>query len=328
MDEIAITFLWDQWSQLGLSGSTTRDDHWAMDPEALVLLTLRAGPRDARLFDEVLDWLCVNGRWISAKRLRNLAKGNERDERLVDAAISWVGSHETSLQLWKSPTRSEVVAAELEPLADLYVGAPDPSFAAQGLAWPRAKRSKKSQSPDLARPVALALQLRALLGTGARAEVVRYLYLIAPREASVAEIASAAGFGKRNASNTLHDLDAAAAVRRTNAGNGHRYALFANRWDPVLGVGIAEDRPLFVPWTAMLDIVARLADWSVEHRNNQKSDYMLASDARQVVDELRSELDAVGIRIPVGTSVLGEEYLPAFEALTQEIAAALDASVS
>jgi len=144
-----------------------------MDPEALVLLTLRAGPRDARLFDEVLDWLCVNGHWINAKRLRNLAKGNERDERLVDAAISWVGSHETSLQLWKSPARKEVVAKELEPLADLYVGAPDPSFAAQGFAWPRAKRSKKSQSPDLARPIASALRLRALLGTGARAEVVR-----------------------------------------------------------------------------------------------------------------------------------------------------------
>jgi hypothetical protein len=326
MDQIAIAFLWDQWSQLGLSGAPASDDIWVMDPEALLLLTLRMGPSDPRLFDEVLDWLCANGRWISTKRLRNLAAGIERDERLADAVLAWVGVHESSLQLWKGAPRGATQRAkkeELEPLGDLYVGEPDVSFAEWGFAWPGAKRSHKSQHVDTERPVALAFRLRALLGVGARAEVVRYLYSIAPKEAPVAEIAAAAAFGKRNANNTLRDLATAKTVRRTTVGNEHRYGLFADRWDHLLGAGAPEYRPNHVAWIPLLSSVARFAEWSATHRAAEKSAYMLASDARQLIDELRPSLEAAGIALPSGPGVIGEDYFPAFELLTQQIATAL-----
>lgn len=329
MDAVAISFLWDQWSQLGLSGSTAADDAWAMDPEALILLTLRTGPGDPRLFDEVLDWLCTNGRLISTKRLRNLAKGDHRDERLVDSALAWVGTHQSSLQLWNSHSQAtETSEDELEPLADLFVGDPDPSFALRGFAWPRAMRSLKSQPVDMDRTVALSFRLRALLGVGARAEVVRYLYATAPKDASVAEIARAAAFGKRNANNTLGDLESAKAVRRTTVGNEHRYSLFAESWDHLLGVGAPEQRPEHVDWISLLDAVARLASWSVKHRGETNTDYMLASDARHIADQLRPTLEAAGISVPSGAAVLGEAFLPAFETLTREVAARLTAGVS
>ncbi len=320
MDEVAISFLWDQWSQLGLSGSTAADDAWAMDPEALILLTLRTGPRDPRLFDEVLDWLCTNGRWISTKRLRNLAKGDHRDERLVDSMLAWVGTHESSLQLWNNHSRAtETREGKLEPLADLFVGSPDPSFAARGFAWPRAKRSHKSQPVDMGRRVALSFRLRALLGVGARAEVVRYLFATAPDDASVAEIASAAAFGKRNANNTLRDLESAKAVRRITVGNEHRYTLFAGSWDPLLGARAPEYRPEYVDWISLLGALAHLANWSAKHRDEEHSDYMLASDARHIADQLRPTLEAAGLAVPSGAAVLGEAFLPAFQALTADL---------
>lgn len=328
MDEVAIAFLWDQWSQLGLSGSATSHDTWAMDPEALILLTLRTGPQDPRLFDEVLDWLCVNGRWISTKRLRNLAKQNDRDERLVDAALTWVGTHESSLQLWNSASKApRAREAPLEPLADLFVGAPDPAFASRGFAWPTAKRSHKSQPVDTGRAVALTFRLRALLGAGARAEVVRFLYSTAPHESSVAEIASAAAFGKRNANTMLRDLESAKAVRRTAVGNEHRYSLFAEGWDPLLGAGAPECRPEHVDWITFLDVVARLADWSREHRDRELSDYMLASDARAIADELHPALTAIGFSVREGSSVVGEAFFPAFGSMLVEIVDALNVAL-
>lgn len=325
MDEVAISFLWNQWSQLGLSGSTTADDRWSMDLEALILLTLRVGPADPRLFDEVLDWLCENGRWVSTKRLRNLAKGADRDERLVDAALGWAGTHESSLQLWadsRLATRS--AEHELEPLADLFVGAPDPAFASRGFAWPRAERSHKSQTVDMGRAVALAFRLRALLGVGARAEVVRYLYTTAPTETSVAEIASAAAFGKRNANNTLRDLESAKTVRRVSVGNEHRYNLLAASWDLLLGFRAPEDRPEHIDWISLLDAIARLANWSVTHREGEHSHYMLASDARHIADQLRPALAAVGISVPSGPAVLGEAFYSAFGSLVADVAKVLN----
>ena len=323
MDEVALSFLWAQWSQLGLSGSATSDDTWATDPEALILLTLRVGPQDPRLFDEVLDWLCVNGRWISAKRLRNLAKGDDRDERLVDAALAWVGTHESSLQLWNSTTDA-APAKDLEPLADLFVGAPDPAFASRGFAWPNAKRSHKSQAVDTGRAVALAFRLRALLGAGARAEVVRFLYSTAPHESSVTEIATAAAFGKRNANTMLRDLESAKAVRRVSVGNEHRYSLFAASWDPLLGAGTPEYRPGHIDWITLLGVVSRLADWSREHRDGESSDYMLASDSRHVADQLRSSLTVLGFSVPDGSAVVGEAFFPAFGSMLAEVADALN----
>ena len=174
----------------------------------------------------------------------------------------------------------------------------------------------------------MALLLRALLGVGARAEIVRYLYTTAPGEASVAEVAFASAFGKRNTGNTLRDLASAKAVRRITAGNEHRYTLFADAWDPLLGAPGPEYRPDFVDWISLLDAAAQLVHWSARHRETKKSDYLLASDARQLVDDLRSAFDAVRIPVPDATGAHGEAFLPVFDALLQNVAAALNVEPS
>ena len=117
-DEAIADWIWGQWAQIGLSGSTRRRDRWAVDPEALYLFGLRFGLREPRLFGELLDWLRENGRLVSAKRLRNLAR-DPWSRRLIDAALAWAGTHNRLLQLWAWPVRkTQARAAELEPLAE------------------------------------------------------------------------------------------------------------------------------------------------------------------------------------------------------------------
>lgn len=87
-----VNFAWDQAVQMGVSGHTDRDDRWSVDPEALLMFTLRAAWIDPRLFDEVLDWMRLNLDVISAQRLRNFARADEC-ERLASAALSWASTY-------------------------------------------------------------------------------------------------------------------------------------------------------------------------------------------------------------------------------------------
>lgn len=80
---------------MGVFARAERRDPWAIDPEALLLFTLEIGRDDPRLFDEVLDWLVVNERLVSVRRLRNLAR-DEADKALVGAGTDMGGALATS----------------------------------------------------------------------------------------------------------------------------------------------------------------------------------------------------------------------------------------
>src|SRR3989304_5436817 len=69
-----LDLLWRQWSALGVPGRTTIEERRVVDPESLLLISLTVGRYDARLFDEILDWLVVNGAFLNVQRLRNLMK--------------------------------------------------------------------------------------------------------------------------------------------------------------------------------------------------------------------------------------------------------------
>lgn len=66
-----LTFSWDQWTQMGVSGRSDRSDRWATDPEGLLVFSLVVGRHEPRLFDEILDWMTLNLRLISIQRLHN-----------------------------------------------------------------------------------------------------------------------------------------------------------------------------------------------------------------------------------------------------------------
>jgi hypothetical protein len=310
MQEVT-TFLWDQWTQLGLAGVSTRRDRWAIDPEALLLLGLRAADADPRLFGETLDWLRCNGRLVSAKRLRNLAR-DEESRRRVDAALAWAGMHEPSLQLWARGIPDPAPRNQLIPLADLSVREPDAAFASFGLLWPKTEPSRKSAAADVLRTVALAFRLRLFFGVGARAEAIRYLLTTDRPESSVAEVARAAGFGKRNIADALGALASAGVVGLLLRGNEHRFTIDTGKWSGVLQVP-ADDLPCAVDWIGLLPVVWRILAWFDEDAASGRSPYLRASEARLLMAEVRPALAAGGIAVPDGRDAHGEAYWSVFE---------------
>src|SRR3989337_1561409 len=83
-----LDLLWRQWSALGVPGRTTIEERRVVDPESLLLISLTVGRYDARLFDEILDWLVVNGAFLNVQRLRNLMKRFDFQSQAQLAAIS------------------------------------------------------------------------------------------------------------------------------------------------------------------------------------------------------------------------------------------------
>ena len=73
-----LAFAWDQWAQMGVFGAARRADRWGSRSGGTAALHAGGRAWDARLFDEVLDWLALNERLVSVQRLRNLY----RDERI------------------------------------------------------------------------------------------------------------------------------------------------------------------------------------------------------------------------------------------------------
>lgn len=301
---------WNQWSQLGVSGpAPRRRDERAADPEALLLFTLEIGRTDPRLFDEVLDWLALNEPLVSVHRLRNLC-ATPVDRALVDAALAWT-AHVRGRTSTPPATKA---TDELEPLfADAPVAGNqlDPAFKFHGFARPPLNRSNKSQPPRLREPIAFALRLRRLLGVGARAEVIRALLTIrAPRLANKV-ITASAGFAQRNVREALTHLVEAGAVTRVDLADERFYKIDPTAWAAVLGLPAAPDLPLHEDWIPAYRALTAIARWLRQPGLDDLSPYMLASQARTLMNEVDADLRYIGVPTDLYTAH-GADYWDQF----------------
>jgi hypothetical protein len=312
-----MSFLWDEWVQIGLSGTTSRKDGWAIDPEPLIVTTLRIGARDPRLFDEMLDWLRENGRLVSVQRIKNLTRNMPQERQLADAALAWAGAHSTSLRAWmgKGPLQSWDVI----DLATIRAAKMDPVLEANGVRWPLVQPSGKSTPPDLDLPSGLSFRFRHLFGLGARAEVLRFLWSSEEGgHATARRIAEASGFAKRNVQDVLNSLSELDALFVEPRGNEYVYGLHPAGWADVLGIPIDEawNRwPHFLDWIALSRVLTRTASFINQAGETQPSDYLLSSRGRDLVEGISDELRHLGIEVPRIDKGDGEAFLSALDSL-------------
>ncbi|MGC1165933.1 MAG: hypothetical protein WA862_07490 [Solirubrobacterales bacterium] len=309
------SFLWDQWGQMGLLAASARRDRWAADPEALLLLSFEVGREDPRLFEEVLDWMLVNERLLSTQRLRNLCQ-DDADRTLACAAIAW-------LREWRRKGR--VPEPELAPAGELaeplFLGdrapfeRPDPAFLEFGLlkAWRHPER--RSGQPDLVAPINLALRLRSLLGIGARAEVARVLLTADAPRMSVQALAASTGYAKRNVQEAAASLRAAGVASSSTLGNEQRFALPREHWLTLLELPQA---PQHVDWPQLFRAQRVLLRWLRKRDGEELSDYMLASEARALLERIAPDLHFVGIPVAL-TGPSGADYWPHFVKFVEDL---------
>jgi hypothetical protein len=317
------SFAWAQWAQLGVFAPSDRSDRAAADPEALLLFTFEVGRDDPRLFDEVLDWLLTNQALISVQRLRNLCVDDE-DRALVEGALAWVARWQPQARF--APARDVLGRREPHPLfrgSKLQVRSPDPAFARVGLLKPATEPSKKSRQPDPLAPISFAFRMRQLFGVGSRAEVVRYLIANPASDNSAQAVAIAAGYAKRNISETLTVLSASRLVTVYEHGNEHRYYLDRAAWGQLLGFN-PETWPTHHDWLQLLRALRRVSRWLSEPRLVQLTPYMLASEARELVSQIEADLNFSGIPVSATTDASGEQYWDTFADAVQRALTSLN----
>lgn len=304
----------------GVLASPKRVSPWAADPEALIVFTLEVARADPRLFDEMLDWTLLNERLLSVRRLRAVC-ASAADRALVDAAIGWLA--------WQRPrarlkARSASNGSSLAPL--FHGGGPvteaDPSFAAAGLLRPPLAPSRKSCAPDLAAPINLGLRLRAILGVGIRAEVIRVMLGMRAPWMTAQTLARTSGYAKRNVHEALGGLVEAQVVRSFTVGGEQRYAIDKDIWAALLQRSPAA-LPSHRDWPQLFSALRAILRWSKEEARTSDSDYLLASGARQLLDRLRPELSFAGIASHRSVTVDNADR--ELERVTDSLLSALDA---
>jgi DNA-binding transcriptional ArsR family regulator len=300
-------FAWNQWSQMGVSGAAPDiRERRAADPEALLLLTLEVGRHDPRLFDEVADWLVLNESLISVQRLRNLCV-DDTDRALVDGALTWVSRWRPRARL--AGKTSVDGDATLRPL---FVGLslpnvpPEPSFARVGFARPDFEPSHQSQAPDYSAPINLAFRLRRFLGVGVRAEVVRNLLTTDAPSVTAGVAQASAGFSRPNVREALAQLQDAGVVERRGRGSEVFYSLRRDDWAQLLAIRPGE-LPQQRDWIQTLGSLRLILRWLYEDRTESLSDYMRASEARALLDELEPDLRFAGFAVE-GRQATGADF--------------------
>jgi hypothetical protein len=319
-----LDFAWRQWAQVGVSATVEGADLWAVDPEALILFTIGVARRDPRLFDEMLDWMALNHELLSTQRLRNLTGRFPLPSGLVAAVAAW--TRQTSPVSSGQPDPSQDREPVFNPEVSAFVSRPDPVFAEHGFLRSPAARTGKSHEPNPALPVNLSFRLRHLFGPGGRSEAMRVLLTYSAGPLDAARIADEAGFAKRNISDVLTSLAASGAIKATWAGNERHFMAYHQRWEALLNPDKPLKMPSFVSWVHLLPAALKIIIWLDERADTSESEYIIASQARRLMNDITSDLQTAGVDIQHLQSAHGSAYLPVFTEAADSVLARLGAS--
>jgi hypothetical protein len=250
--DAASNLAWSHWTALGVAGVVSPPST-AVDPEALILMTVALGDADPRLLDEATDW-CVrySKRFVSLSRLRNLR---------VDL--------------------DDVIGEALDELAATV-------NQHAGTKWPTAARprryvpSGKSKLDRLDHLSHALLRMRCAFGISARAEILHMLLTAHSQNHWIGAAAfTELGYSKRNIAVILDDLVLAGilSVRRLGNTNGYKLVQSAHLkrlLDPVPGRSPR--------WHLRMPLIAHFI--SLDRRITGKEPLVRSVEAKRLVDQL------------------------------------------
>lgn len=312
-----LDLLWRQWSALGVPGRTTIEERRVVDPEALLLLSLTICRYDARLFDEILDWLVVNGAFLNVQRLRNLMKRFDFQSQAQLSAISALLMKTSNDPLKWKRLASPRPPRNPEPLFFLKSGKPipmpdekAPEFSACGLLrGPIKLRGHAQPFPTMGMP-SLLLRLRALLGVNARCEL--FCLLAAAEEIHPADVARQTGYSPRTVQNTLAEMSRSGVVQMRSGNREKWYCLQSGVLDHLLK---PEGSPTpSVNWAPLFRALEILWIGVIDPKRQNLDPLTLASEWRRLGKEMRPLLADAGWgrQLEDDRSFRGVEYSAVF----------------
>lgn len=169
--ERLLNALWPVLGAWGLSGPGLGVPPVAVDPEAFLILVLVLARGDARLFDELLDLLARNQDRFMRPRLKALLRSVDGE---TQGLVAGAWNCATGVALDEAPNPTDLQPLFLDGGQRDLLEAPGP-MAPWGWARPPFVPSGKSRPPRPDALPCLAFKLRAILGAGAKSEILRVL---------------------------------------------------------------------------------------------------------------------------------------------------------
>lgn len=311
---------------LGVLGEAKAEDQWVIDPEALLVFTLKIARYEPRLFDEVMDWLVTNGKWIDMQRLRGILRHCSFETSRLIGAVSEFLASQGQERKWRnlagtnfkniSDKQEKLFRLKGKPIRKLILDIDvDKTFAKYGFIREVLLPSKKSREVIPNAKITLRFMLRALFGIGSRAECI--LYLLTHDGGHPSEIADSIGLSVRGTQDALIELSKSSLVlTRIKGKRKIEYWLSQERWWEFFSRGNFEEmkRPVWIDWIALYRALSDVWE-TLEKLQKTKSEYMKSSKLRDAMGVVGNKLARSGIDIPTipGRDVRPENYKKAFE---------------
>lgn len=316
--------LWRQWSALGVPGHLA-GGRAMIDPEALLLVSSAFARYDARLFDEMFDWLRTNGTWINVLRLTRLQKEHALGDASILGAMAEHLTEDSANLKWKVLLKAEPAKEPSALFPHLAVmGRTDEKFARWGWLRPPIERRNLGRPPRTDQPSTFIIKLRALFGRQSRAEVLAWLL---SRDAGhPAQVARETGYSRGSVQNVLNELELSGHVQASRRGREKHFSAVKSQWRFLLTWTDepTAEFPQWLPWSALFSLVRHVHDVVERPGFETYSDDLQAIELNRVMEpvaaQLREESYAPTIeKFPVvgGTSVVLFELRRMIEELDQ-----------
>lgn len=315
--EQLLNFIWRQWSALGVSGYGEGEDRWVIDPEALLLFTCTMGRYEPRLFDEVLDWLDLNGRFINIQRLKTISKKESFQGVEVLSAIAGLMSRRAAMRKWG---RLGEIIDEGKVPEDLFYkkdGEPMPSFGEldqdfmkYGFRRGPLKFRGYSKPPRTLPPSGLIYKLRSFLGVNARCEIM--LYLLTHESGHPARIARETYYYQKTIQDTLIDMTFSGLVQVRSRGREKHYWLNHEQWSAFLPA--TGESPVWITWSPFFSALEKIWRKLNQPELSTLDPLLQSSELRKLMREVKPDIQRAGFArvLSDDSAYPGEEYTNIF----------------
>lgn len=257
------------WAELGVGSGVSRHDWQAIDLEPLIIFTASLAGAGDGFVDSTIHWCAGNAASISLPRLRSLAPHFSAATRKA-----FTDYMRATTELAGARSESHQVGPQT--------------------------------SPDIQRPALIQLRLRALFGSGPRAEVLKLMLADPEQPRSVSSLVRDACLSRTSVSQALQLLTAAGVTRVEPDGQGLVYHL-ARPTD--LATAVNGVPAAFPDWIAVFTVIDAIRAYAAKAAADPTH---RIADAQATVAAVQSQLGTLGVAAQV-PAIKSSASVTAFE---------------
>jgi|LSQX01.1.fsa_nt_gb hypothetical protein len=315
--ELLLSFVWKQWSSLGVAGYSCNDDNWYIDPEALLIFSLHIGRYEARLFDEILNWLSTNGHLINIQRLKTILKKEKFLGSRIIPVVAEILTEKTKGKKWEYFVKSFPVQNTCENLflqkngqpIEMF-GEPDPIFQKYGFSRGKTQFRRHTQPVRLIKSTGLLFKLRGLFGINARSEI--FLYLLVNESGHPSLIAREIYYAQKTVQDILVEMTNSNITYIMPVGREKHYQLKKDEWLNILTYG--NKNICWVNWPRFFSALESIWIKLDEKKFHTLDSLTQSSELRILMKSVKKQIESSGFGGPLSNEslYLGTEYIEVF----------------